>query len=148
MGQAPRCPVGGPSALLAWHGSINGDGAQSLASEVASLANDHGLQCQSEQDPRLLALLNQPQLALLLSTASTEASPRTPQTDLALQHCLQWLARRPETVSVSLVLSPDPQHLNHPSASLLLEERHLRELHQAEALNLRPDPGLLIRWQS
>jgi 3,4-dihydroxy 2-butanone 4-phosphate synthase/GTP cyclohydrolase II len=151
MGQGPSCPVGGPSALVAWHGPIETEAALSLGEQLAALAADHGLQCQNEQDPRLLALLNQPQLALLLSTASTastEASPLTSQTDLGLQHCLQRLARRPETVSVSLVLSPDPQHLNHPSASLLLEERQLHELRHQERLSLRPDPGLLIRWQA
>jgi len=148
MGQGPSCPVGGASALLAWHGPIDSDGALCLATEVARLANEHGLQCQNEQDPRLLALLNQPQLALLLSTASTGTSPQTPQSDLGLQTCLQRLAERPETISVSLVLSPDPQHLNHPSASLLLEERKLLDLRQQAVFNLRPDPGLLIRWQS
>jgi len=148
MGQGPSCPVGGPSALLAWHGSIDGEGALALAAELGSLATEHGLQCQTEQDPRLLALLNQPQLALLLSTASTAAAPQTAQSDLGLQNCLQRLARQPETTGVSLVLSPDPQHLNHPSASLLLEERSLQDLRQEGMVSLQPDPGLLIRWQS
>jgi len=147
MGQGPSCPVGGPSALLAWHGPIDADGAPSLGERVANLAAGHGLQCQREQDPRVLALLDQPQLALLLSSASAAASTQA-LPDPALQACLRALAQLPGTISVSLLLSPDPQHLNHPSASLLLEERDLQDLLQAQLLNLQPDAGLLIRWQA
>jgi len=147
MGQGPSCPVGGPSALLAWHGRIDAELPQAVVERLAILATDHGLQCQREQDPRVLALLNQPQLAVLLSSASTAASPQ-PLDGPALQRCLQDLAQLPGTISVSLLLSPDPQHLNHPSASLLLEERRLQDLHEQALLRLQPDPGLLIRWQA
>jgi 3,4-dihydroxy 2-butanone 4-phosphate synthase/GTP cyclohydrolase II len=147
MGQGPSCPVGGPSALLAWHGRIDAELPQAVVERLAILATDHGLQCQREQDPRVLALLNQPQLAVLLSSASTAASPQ-PLDGPALQRCLQDLAQLPGTISVILLLSPDPQHLNHPSASLLLEERRLQDLHEQALLRLQPDPGLLIRWQA
>ena len=153
MGQGPSCPVGGPSALLAWHGQNDTATVparaqpQALDERLTTLATAQGLQCQSEQDPRVLALLNQPQLAVLLSSASAAASPQA-LSGQALQRCLQELARRPGTVSVSLLLSPDPQHLNHPSASLLLEERKLQDLLEQALLTLKPDPGLLIRWQA
>ena len=147
MGQGPSCPVGGPSALLAWHGRIEAEMPQALVERLGTLATEHGLQCQREQDPRVLALLNQPQLAVLLSSASTAASPQ-PLDGPALQRCLQDLAQLPGTISVSLLLSPDPQHLNHPSASLLLDERRLQDLHEQALLRLQPDPGLLIRWQA
>jgi hypothetical protein len=65
-----------------------------------------------------------------------------------LQQCLQLLAQLPGTSSISLVLSPDPQHLNHPSASLQIEQRDLHELRQNQPFKLTTDPGLLIRWQA
>jgi 3,4-dihydroxy 2-butanone 4-phosphate synthase/GTP cyclohydrolase II len=147
LGQGPSCPVGGPSALLAWHGQGDTASAQALGDRLSTLASDHGLQCQNEQDPRVLALLNQPQLAVLLSSASAATTPQSLSSQ-ALQPCLQALAQRPGTISVSLLLSPDPQHLNHPSASLLLEERKLQDLRQDPLLTLQPDPGRLIRWQA
>jgi len=147
MGQGPSCPVGGPSALLAWHGSGDDEVIQGLTERLSSLAHGHGLQCQREQDPRLLALLNRPQLALLLSVADTAAVPQS-LAGAPLQRCLQHLAQRPGTSSISLVLSPDPQHLNHPSASLQIEQRDLHELRQSQPFRLTTDPGLLIRWQA
>jgi 3,4-dihydroxy 2-butanone 4-phosphate synthase/GTP cyclohydrolase II len=147
MGQGPSCPVGGPSALLAWHGRTDDDAAKSLTERLGSLAHGHGLQCQSEQDPRVLALLNRPQLALLVSAANATAGPQSLM-GAPLQQCLQLLAQLPGTSSISLVLSPDPQHLNHPSASLQIEQRDLHELRQNQPFKLTTDPGLLIRWQA
>lgn len=147
MGQGPSCPVAGPSAVLAWHGQAAPEQILALTARLGALAADHGLQCLADEDPRLLALLNRPQLVLVLSTASADAGLQT-MVGEPLTHCLQELAQAPKTQAVSLLLSPEPQRLNHPSSSLLEQERDLGELQKGPVPTLKPDPGLVINWRS
>jgi hypothetical protein len=49
---------------------------------------------------------------------------------------------------VSLLLSPDPWRLNHPSASLEAEQRSLSELRQGSVAIAALDAGSLVRWQN
>lgn len=146
MGQGPSCPVGGPTAVVAWHGQLEGLDGASLEERVSALALAAGLQCQVEDDPRLLALLNRPQVALLLSSGST-ATALESFAGHDLQRCLEALAQPQGSRCVSLLLSPDPQRLGHPSASLEPERRPLAELrgpgHRIPPLS----PGTLIQWQ-
>ena len=146
MGQGPSCPVAGPTAVLAWHGQLDGEGSFGLEQRLQTLASASGLQSQAEEDPRLLALLNRPQLALLLSTGA----PQPPGDTLfqqSLQRCLETLARDAGTRCVSLLLSPDPQRLGHPSAALEPQRRPLEELRDETRPWPWPSPGTLIQWQ-
>jgi hypothetical protein len=49
---------------------------------------------------------------------------------------------------VSLLLSPDPWRLNHPSASLEAELKPLSELRQGSVAIAALDAGSLVRWQN
>ncbi|MEB3233986.1 MAG: bifunctional 3,4-dihydroxy-2-butanone-4-phosphate synthase/GTP cyclohydrolase II, partial [Cyanobacteriota bacterium] len=66
MGQGPSCPVGGATAVVAWHGQLDSADAGTLQQHVGELASAAGLRAEAEEDPRLLALLNQPQVAMVL----------------------------------------------------------------------------------
>ena len=83
----------------------------------------------------MLALLNQPDLAVLV--ASGEAAQ--------LAQMLHTMAAWPHTGSVSLLLAPDSQRTVHPSNTLEAERRPLVEL-QAKRPQLRVDAGTLMRW--
>jgi len=148
MGQGPSCPVGGPTALLAWHGQLQGLEGSDLEERVIALALKAGLQCQVEDDPRLLALLNRPQVALLLSQASSSTQHDTfAGLGPGLQRCLEALAEPSGSRCVSLLLSPDPQRLGHPTATLEPERRPLTELRHPGPQVLPLSPGSLVQWQ-
>ncbi|MEB3275806.1 MAG: bifunctional 3,4-dihydroxy-2-butanone-4-phosphate synthase/GTP cyclohydrolase II [Cyanobacteriota bacterium] len=145
MGQGPSCPVSGPTAVLAWHGQLEEPDGAALEERVSALALEAGLQCQVEDDPRLLALLNRPRLALLLSSGSSDAAL---ESFAGLQRCLEALAQPHGSRCVSLLLSPDPQRLGHPTASLEPERRPLAEL-RGPGNRVPPfTPGSLILWQT
>ncbi|MBM5799288.1 MAG: bifunctional 3,4-dihydroxy-2-butanone-4-phosphate synthase RibB/GTP cyclohydrolase II RibA [Cyanobacteria bacterium K_DeepCast_35m_m2_023] len=144
MGQGPSCPVAGPTAVVAWHGQLEGGAAADLEERLGELAQAAGLQWQREEDPRLLALLNRPQVALLLSSLAT---PQAPFEAAPLRRCLEALAQPGGTRCVSLLLSPDPRGLGHPSASLEPERRPLDELRGLGGAMGAWRPGTLIQWQ-
>ena len=116
----------GLTAVLAWQG---GDPATAtmVAREgletIRTRAMERGLVMEREEHPRLLALLEQPQLALLL-TAPT--GRQLSGGDLATT--LSALAAWPLTGRVSLLLAPDAQRSNHPRVDLEPERRSLVEL--------------------
>ncbi|WP_414027497.1 GTP cyclohydrolase II [Cyanobium sp. ATX-6F1] len=145
---APR----GPSVVLAWRGSE----AQrtELWQSLQQWAQQLQLGIQLEEHPRLLALLDQPELAVLLGplTGSMEAKGVNGAIDAAgdlplerLGEGLQTLARWPGTQAVSLLLAPDAQRSAHPSVTLEAELRPLVELRQDHP-RLRLQPGSLLRW--
>ncbi len=146
----PTCPVGGPTAVLSWQGQLQPGELQALQQQLQQLSLNAGLALVPEYDPRLLALLNRPQLALLISAAHAGSSQESLD-GTALRACLSALARPAGTRCVSLLLSPDPQRLNHPSASLQAELRPLAELlghGGAEATPPLPlHAGSLVQWQ-
>ena len=122
----------GLNAVLAWKGT---DGLPLTDVEhIESLrqwARSRGLRLEREEHPRLLALLNQPRIALLLAggegqqlTAANLAGP------------LMEMARWRGTTAVSLLLTPDAQRKGHPRVDLEPETRPLGEL-----LPRLPDPG-------
>jgi len=146
MGAGPSCPVGGATAVLAWHGQLQAAGAAALQQQLGELAECAGLRVENEDDPRILALLNKPQVAVVLSTAS--ATDGAGQFATApLQDCLAALAAPEGTRCVSLLLSPDPQRLAHPSALLEAERRPLVEIRGSGFQLPQPQPGTLIQWQ-
>jgi 3,4-dihydroxy 2-butanone 4-phosphate synthase/GTP cyclohydrolase II len=116
----------GLTAVLAWQG-----GDQTTMTTVAregfetlrNRAMERGLVMEREEHPRLLALLEQPRMALLL-TAPT--GRQLSAADLA--STLGDLAAWPQTERVSLLLAPDAQRSNHPRVDLEPERRSLVDL--------------------
>ena len=137
----------GLTAVLAWQ-SLVADDPHGLAGRFETLqkwAGSRGLLLEQESDPRLLALLEQPQLAILLGCPE---SRQLSAADLAAT--LQQLVHQPHTARVSLLLAPDAQRLTHPSATLEPEWRDLRDL-DSEASGSCPrlslQPGGFIVWR-
>ena len=103
---APASPSPGVTAVLAWNGDAS---PMALSEQLAALrdwAEAGHLLLDPEEHPRLLALLEQPRLALLL--AAGEGRPLT-AADLA--GCLMAMARWNGTASVALLLAPDDRRL-------------------------------------
>jgi len=143
FGQGPSCPVSGPSALIGWRGEAAAEDLPHLLEQIVLLAGAQGLRVEREEDPRLLALLDQPQLALLFSADSAEAP-----IEAGLPACLRRLAALDDSRGLSLLLSHDPRRLVHPSASLSSESRPLAELAGGSA-EARPLPAdTLVQWHS
>jgi 3,4-dihydroxy 2-butanone 4-phosphate synthase/GTP cyclohydrolase II len=142
MGEGPTCPIAGPTAVLAWQGHPEVGSVADVRERLETWALEQGLKVEPEEDPRLLALLNQPQLALLLSTG--ERASLEPQ---SLRRALELLASSDGTSRVALLLSPEPQRINHPSASLEAQQRPLAELLQPWGQGPRLDAGVLVVWR-
>ena len=135
----------GLTAVVAWHGS---DEAAFLARQLEALGDSlqaAGLLVERETDPRLLALLDQPQLTLLLAA---ERGQELRARDLA--NLLQELAGWQGCQRISLLLAPDAKRVSHPSSHVQPEPRRLSDLHGTGAaiscprLDLRP--GGFIVW--
>ncbi len=160
--EAPR----GPSVVLAWQGigqdqppgQAQGPGSEARRTQLwlhlQQWAQQLQLAIQLEEHPRLLALLDQPDLAVLLGPLKDSAAAREingaidADGDLhpeRLVESLQTLAGWHGTLAVSLLLAPDAQRSAHPSATLETELRPLDELRQ-EHPRLRLQPGSLLRW--
>ena len=136
----PSCPISGPSAVLAWHGQLEPGQATALREHLIETATRLEGRAVIEDDPRLLAVLNSPQLAVELGQCSAAT----------LTQCLQLLAQPTGTRCISLLLSSAPQRLNHPSASLSTEQRPLSVLRQIETtdlgVELKLESDTLIQW--
>ena len=144
FGQAPSCPLAGPTALIGWQGEIEPSALQRLLERLAQLEREHGIRAEREEDPRLLALLGQPQLGLLLS-AGQDTNGREVSGE-ALAAFLDCLVTTPGSRSVSLLLSSDPRRLSHPSASLASEQRPLAELQGRRSQPTSLPSDTLIQW--
>ena len=149
MGEGPSCPVAGPTAVLSWQGSSDAAAVAALEERLGGWALAHGLKAERDEEPRLLALLNQPQLALQLRPGLAGQLPVD-----ALGEALALLANATGTSGVGLLLSPDPRGLNHPSIALEPELRPLAELQQGNRRTgpRLPEPqretGALLLWQA
>ncbi len=145
MGDGPSCPVAGPTAVLSWQGKQHLASAAELLEQLLRWAERQGLEAEPEQDPRLLALLNQPQLAVQLSGGDGQAA----DPDL-LGAGLRLLAEAPGTGTVGLLLCPDPRSLSHPRAELEADQRPLAELRQQEQSGLLPrlEAGAYLLWRT
>jgi 3,4-dihydroxy 2-butanone 4-phosphate synthase/GTP cyclohydrolase II len=137
----------GLTAVLAWHGETT---VRTLAEHLETLrewASERSLLMTIEDHPRLLALLEQPRIALLLTTTGES---RLSPADLA--GCLMVMSAWSATSSVALLLAPDSQRLGHPSADLEPEQRNLEDLIPTDGSTLCPllnlSPGALIRWSA
>jgi 3,4-dihydroxy 2-butanone 4-phosphate synthase/GTP cyclohydrolase II len=140
----------GLTAVLAWDGEAE---AAELAERIESLRDwllEQGLVLEREDHPRLLALLDQPALALLL------AAPQSGQLSAAdLAACLQRIAGWPDCRGISLLLAPDGRRVEHPSIDLEPEIRPLGDLRPGDAgaasastcPRLRVQPGAFVVWR-
>ena len=135
MGDGPSCPIGGPTAVLAWHGQVATSGQ---LEQLQLWALKQGLQVEREEHPRLLALLDQPQLALLLSGLDHAGSGVG-----AVAAALVLMGGWPKTERLSLLLAPDGQRSSHPSADLESEQRPLADL----GTDLIVQPGAFLIWR-
>ena len=135
MGDGPSCPIGGPTAVLAWHGQAATSGQ---LEQLQLWALKQGLQVEREEHPRLLALLDQPQLAVLLSGLDHAGSGVG-----AVAAALVLMGGWPKTERLSLLLAPDGQRSSHPSADLESEQRHIADL----GTDLIVQPGAFLIWR-
>ena len=138
----------GLTALFGWDG---GDGRDPLHLSEAfdrlrGWTMEQGLLLERESDPRLLALLDQPQLALLLGCPDGRLLSAA---DLAAS--LQQLMQQGGSQRLSLLLAPDAQRLTHPSATLEPEFRDLKDLSPGEndsCPRLSLQPGAFVVWRT
>lgn len=135
MGDGPSCPIGGPTAVLAWHGQAATSGQ---LEQLQLWALKQGLQVEREEHPRLLALLDQPQLAVVLSGLDHAGSGVG-----AVAAALVLMGGWPKTERLSLLLAPDGQRSSHPSADLESEQRPLADL----GTDLIVQPGAFLIWR-
>ncbi|MEY4297340.1 MAG: bifunctional 3,4-dihydroxy-2-butanone-4-phosphate synthase RibB/GTP cyclohydrolase RibA [Cyanobacteriota bacterium] len=157
MEPAPAAAGTGPAAVLAWkaqdpeaacNGDGNGDGkggdgapGSGLVAQLQELrqwAEEHGLQLEREEHSRVLALLDQPHLAVVVAGGDAE------RLDQGLRRMAHWQG----TQSVSLLLAADAQRTNHPSNTLEAQRRPLVELRadRIAGVDLPLESATLLRW--
>ncbi|MFM8526151.1 MAG: bifunctional 3,4-dihydroxy-2-butanone-4-phosphate synthase/GTP cyclohydrolase II [Cyanobacteriota bacterium] len=140
--------VGGPTAVLAWHPGHSNPEPSALEiqatehwKELRSHGEREGLQLEREEHSRVLALLNQPPLAVLVTGPSGGALENR-QLNALLCRMATW----PDTAEVNLLLAPDVQRSTHPGNALEPRQRPLGELTDGRSPEEPWDPGALIRW--
>ncbi len=137
----------GLTAVLAWHGEATPRGLAEHLEGLSAWASDRSLLLSKEDHPRLLALLEQPQIALLL-TATGDRQLTAADLAGSLMAITTWSA----TSSVALLLAPDAQRRGHPSADVEPQQRNLTDLRQSDGSVACPlldlTPGAFIRWNS
>ena len=135
----------GPTAVLAWRGLADPDQRAAAFASLQHWAEQHDLLLALEPDPRLLALLDQPELALLLGSAQGQQL-----TAEQLAAGVQHLANQPYTEAVSLLLAPDRRRVAHPSANLEADIRPLADLMLSpdrSCPRLAAQSGAFIVWR-
>lgn len=136
----------GLTALFGWDGADKRDPLylSEAFDRLRGWTMEQGLLLERESDPRLLALLDQPQLALLLGCPDGRLLSAA---DLAAS--LQQLMQQGGSQRLSLLLAPDAQRLTHPSATLEPEFRDLKDLSPGEnesCPRLSLQPGAFVVW--
>jgi 3,4-dihydroxy 2-butanone 4-phosphate synthase/GTP cyclohydrolase II len=126
----------GLTAVLAWEGPRDPLLESSRLEGLRDWAQRQGLLFEREEDPRLLALLDRPALALLLA-----AHQQRQLTAADLAGPLMEMARWPGTSAVRLLLAPDARRKGHPSIDLEPERRPLVDLVPAGAVPGAAQPG-------
>ena len=153
--QAKRTKLGhlmdGPKAVLAWQRVEQAPEESWLADalqhheQLEHLAQSLGLSLEREEHPRLLALLNQPDLAVLVGPGDGELlQPKV------IGQLLAAMGRWQGTGQVSVLLAPDGQRTSHPSVGLEPQKRQLAELERGEpsGTGLQPlEPGAFLIWR-
>jgi 3,4-dihydroxy 2-butanone 4-phosphate synthase/GTP cyclohydrolase II len=135
----------GLSAVLAWDGATTPTALAERLEVLRQWAQERQLLLNQEEHPRLLALLEQPRIAMLLAARENH---QLTAADLA--GSLRAMAQWSDTTSVALLLAPDAQRRGHPSGDLEPERRGLTDLGPTPDaavcpwLNLKA--GSFIRW--
>ena len=137
----------GLTALFGWDGSDRRDPLflSEAFDKLRGWTMEQGLLLERESDPRLLALLDQPQLAVLLGCPDGRLLSAA---DLAAS--LQQLMQQAGSQRLSLLLAPDAQRVSHPSATLEPEFRDLKDLSPGEnesCPRLSLQPGAFVVWR-
>ena len=137
----------GLTAVLGWHGANAEDPVQrgQAFEELRSWCEEQGLLLERETDPRLLALLDQPQLALLLGCPNGGLLSAA-----NLAAMLGRLIQLGGTRRLALLLAPDAQRVAHPSAALEPEWRDLSDLNpddRSTCPHLSLQPGAFVVWR-
>jgi 3,4-dihydroxy 2-butanone 4-phosphate synthase/GTP cyclohydrolase II len=137
----------GPQVVLAWHGETDPLAWAPHLEQLRHWAAAETLSLEVEDHPRLLALLNQPALAVLLGPGLDRAIDPA-----QIQKLLATMAGWQGTQAVSLLLAPDGQRSSHPSVELEPSPRPLAELGSpssggptSEGLQL--EPGAFLVWR-
>ena len=141
---------GGPhglSAVLSWCGEADSRTVAERIEEIRHWSRQRGLLLEEEKHPRLLALLDQPRIALLLS-----AAPDSQLSAADLAGPLMVMARWERSQALALLLTPDLRRRSHPSVDLAPEDRTLDDLQErgdsARCPLLDLTPGAFIRWRA
>jgi 3,4-dihydroxy 2-butanone 4-phosphate synthase/GTP cyclohydrolase II len=137
----------GPQVVLAWHGDTDPLAWAPHLEQLRQWAAAENLILEVEDHPRLLALLNQPALAVLLGPG-LDRSIEPDQIEALLATMAGWQG----TQAVSLLLAPDGQRSSHPSIALEPSPRALGELgFPSSGLptfpGLRLEPGAFLVWR-
>jgi 3,4-dihydroxy 2-butanone 4-phosphate synthase/GTP cyclohydrolase II len=139
---------GGPhglTAVLSWSGEASAQAVAERIEELRAWAQRRELLLEQENHPRLLALLNQPRVALLLTASAETEELSAPLLAEALQTMVNW----PGCEGISLLLAPDSHRVEHPSEDLSAEHRPLLDLNTtagAHCPRLSLRPGAFISW--
>ena len=137
----------GPQVVLAWHGDTDPLAWVPHLEQLRQWAGAEQLSLEVEEHARLLALLNQPALAVLLGPG-TDRAIEPSQIETLLATMAGWQG----TQAVSLLLAPDGQRSSHPSVALEPSPRSLAELgpassEGAQAQVLPLEPGAFLVWR-
>jgi 3,4-dihydroxy 2-butanone 4-phosphate synthase/GTP cyclohydrolase II len=146
-GDVEAAELCGLTAVVGWHGGGDAEFVIRKLEALREQVRHSGLLLERETDPRLLALLDQPELTLLLAADRGQELKARDLADL-----LRSLAGWEGSQRVSLLLAPDAKRVSHPSSAVQAEYRELSDLSPARdatscpRLDLRPG-GFMI-WSS
>ena len=137
----------GPQVVLAWHGDTDPLAWAPHLEQLRQWAAAEHLSLEVEEHARLLALLNQPALAVLLGPGLDR--PIEPS---QIEELLATMAGWEGTQAVSLLLAPDGQRSSHPSVELEPSPRALAELGSPSSggptsQGLPLEPGAFLVWR-
>ena len=137
----------GPQVVLAWHGETDPLAWAPHLEQLRQWAAAENLSLEVEDHPRLLALLNQPALAVLLGPGMDRAI-EPGQIETLLTTMAGWQGIQ----AVSLLLAPDGQRSSHPSVELEPSTRPLAELGSPSSggpmsQGLQLEPGAFLVWR-
>ena len=137
----------GPQVVLAWHGDTDPLAWAPHLEQLRLWAALENLSLEVEDHPRLLALLNQPALAVLLGPSKDQAIEPS-----QIEELLATMAGWQGTQAVSLLLAPDGQRSSHPSVELEPSPRDLAELGSPSSggpttRGLPLEPGAFLVWR-
>jgi len=135
----------GLTAVLSWSGAASPQAVAERMEELRAWAQRRELLLEQENHPRLLALLDQPRIALLLTASAETEELSAPLLAEALQIMVNW----PGCEGISLLLAPDSHRVEHPSEDLSAEHRPLLDLNTeagAHCPRLSLRPGAFISW--